>query len=127
MNSEQPESVRSYRDLKVWQKAMDLAVDCWDFTEPFPRSELFGSVSQIRNASASIAANIAEGWGRNGDGEFARFCDIAQGSRTELETHLILSQRRRLASPEATQPLLDRADEVGRMLYAFTKSVRSGS
>jgi four helix bundle protein len=106
---------------------MDLAVDCFALTERFPKSELFGSVSQIRNCSASIPANIAEGWGRNGGAELARFCDIAQGSRTELETHLILANRRGLSSHEEVDPLLHRADEVGRMLFAFAKSVRTPS
>jgi four helix bundle protein len=106
---------------------MDLAVDCFTLTEAFPKSELFGSVSQIRNCSASIPANIAEGWRRKGGAELARFCDIAQGSRTELETHLILASRRGLSSQEEVDPLLDRADEVGRMLFAFAKSVRTPS
>ena len=124
MSSDQPERIQSYRDLKVWQKAMDIAVDCYALTKNFPREDMFGAVSQIRRASASVAANIAEGWGRNGPAELARFCDIAQGSIKELETHLILSMRNGIAPAEQIESLLERTEEVGRMLSAFIRSVK---
>jgi four helix bundle protein len=71
---------RSYRDLKVWQSATDLAVVCYHQTEPWPGEERYGMTSQVRRASVSVAANIAEGWGRQSPAEFIRFLLIANGS-----------------------------------------------
>jgi four helix bundle protein len=88
--------VRHYRELKVWQAAMDLAERCYLMTKSFPKDELFGMTSQIRRAAASVPANIAEGQGRQSTKEFLRFLSIARGSLMELETHLILCQRVRL-------------------------------
>src|SRR5687768_4503080 len=85
--------VQSYRDLDVWQVAMDLAENCYRVTEKYPRAEMFGMTSQIRRASASIPANVAEGQGRNHTSEFIHFLGVARGSLSELETHLLLSQR----------------------------------
>jgi four helix bundle protein len=85
--------IQSYRDLKVWQEAVNLAEICYCFTKNFPKEELYGMTSQIRRASVSIAANIAEGYGRKTRGEYIQFLYIAQGSLKELETHLLISQR----------------------------------
>ncbi len=85
-------TIHSYRDLKVWQQAMQLAKGCYELTRRFPRDELFGLTSQIRRAAASVPANIAEGNGRQNRGEYIHSLRIAQGSLKELETHLILSQ-----------------------------------
>lgn len=79
--------IQSYRDLKVWQEAVNLAEICYRFTKTFPKEELYGMTSQIRRASVSIAANIAEGYGRKTRGEYIQFLYIAQGSLKELETH----------------------------------------
>jgi four helix bundle protein len=87
------DAVRSYRDLRVWQEAMSLAVDCYKLTRAFPKDELFGMTAQIRRSSASIAANIAEGHGRESTGAFIQFLRVAQGSLKELETHLLLAER----------------------------------
>jgi four helix bundle protein len=83
--------VNSYRDLRVWQHAMTLAADCYRLTKDFPKEETFGMTSQIRRASASIAANIAEGHGREQTRSFIQFLRIAQGSLKELETHILLA------------------------------------
>jgi four helix bundle protein len=108
--------VQSYRDLKVWQVAMNLAEECYLATRQFPREEQFGLTSQIRRAAASVPANIAEGQGRRSTKEFLQHLSIARGSLMELETHLLLSQRVGLID----QPLLDRlltmAEEISRML-----------
>ncbi|MFY7853311.1 MAG: four helix bundle protein, partial [Brevundimonas sp.] len=82
------ESVRSYRDLEVWKRAMDLAVATYELTREFPREEQFGLTSQARRAATSIAANIAEGYGRATRPAYVSFLRIAQGSLKELETHL---------------------------------------
>ncbi len=90
--------IRSYRDLRVWRQAMDLAGACYRTTREFPKEELYGITSQMRRAAVSVAANIAEGHGREGRGKFIQFLRVAQGSLKELETHLLLSQRVGLAS-----------------------------
>lgn len=86
-------SIVSYRDLKVWQHAIDLAELCYAATKSFPKEEMYGLTSQMRRCSVSIAANIAEGYGRDSGGSFAHFLKIAQGSLKEFETHTILSGR----------------------------------
>src|SRR5690349_2107137 len=86
-------TVQSYRQLEVWQLAMDLAEKCYQATKCFPREELFGLTSQIRRAGVSIPANIAEGQGRSHTKEFLKHLSIARGSLMELETHLTLGQR----------------------------------
>ncbi len=84
--------MKNFRDLQVWQKAHSLTLNSYKATAQFPREELYGLVSQIRFCSASIAANIAEGCGRRGNGEFHRFLQIATGSASELEYHFLLSR-----------------------------------
>jgi len=103
---------------------MDLAEGCYRLTSSFPRDEMFGITSQIRRAAASIPANIAEGYGRNGTGEYLQFPRIAQGSLRELETHLLLSERVGLVTREMTAPLLERTDRLGAMLYRLQRAVR---
>ena len=85
-------TVKSFRDLKVWEKSHSLALAAYDATANFPKQEMFGLVSQIRRCASSIPANIAEGCGRRGNGEFHRFLQIAMGSASELEYHLLLSR-----------------------------------
>ena len=84
--------MKDFRDLKVWEKAHELALDCYSKTATFPKHEIFGIVSQIRRAGSSIRANIAEGCGRGGNGEFQRFLQMAMGSASELENHLLLAR-----------------------------------
>ena len=117
-------NIKSYRDLLVWQMAMDLAVLCYALTRGFPKDELFGMTSQIRRATASAAANIAEGHGRENSGSFVQFLRIAQGSLKEAETHLLLSERVELAKPAEIRPALERCDEIGRMLRALIRAIQ---
>ncbi len=113
------DTVNSYRDLKVWQRAMDLAVSVYELTQKFPREEQFGLTSQVRRASVSIAANIAEGYGRSSKPSYLNFLRIAQGSLKEVETHLILASRVGISPEAATTAILTDADELGRMLRAL--------
>jgi four helix bundle protein len=122
-NKESTMAVQHYRELKVWQAAMDLAVQCYQATRGFPKDEMFGMTSQIRRAAASIPANIAEGQGRRHTKEFLNFLGTARGSLTELETHLLLSQRVNLLKDKDAAPLLSLADEVGRMLSGLRRSL----
>lgn len=116
--------VDSYQDLIVWQKGMDLAERCYRVTKGFPKDELFGMTSQIRRASASIPANIAEGWGREGTREYIQFLRVAQGSLKELETHLILCQRVGLLSEAQAPSLLALCAEVGKMTRSLIGSLQ---
>src|SRR5207249_2202504 len=84
--------MRDFRELKVWEKTHDLTLAVYKATASFPRDERYGLTSQIRRSCASIAANIAEGCGRSGEAELARFLQIALGSASELEYHLLLTR-----------------------------------
>ncbi|MEW6181728.1 MAG: four helix bundle protein [Bacillota bacterium] len=86
-------SVKSYQDLIVWQKSIDLVQKTYQFTQRFPKEEIYGLTLQIRRAAVSIPANIAEGQARNSTGEFKQFLGMAKGSLAELETLLILSEK----------------------------------
>lgn len=118
------EQINSYRDLRVWQDAMTLAEGCYLLTKAFPRDELFGLTSQIRRAASSIAANVAEGHGRESTQQFIQFLRISQGSLKELETHLLLAQRVGIARQEAIEPSLDQCTSIGKMLRALIRSLQ---
>ena len=118
--------IRSYRDLKVWQLAMDLAELCYRTTRRFPKDELYGMTSQIRRAAASVPANIAEGHGRNSRGEYIQFLRVAQGLLKELETHLLLAQRVGLTDENAVVPTLNKSETLGKMLRALIRSLEAG-
>jgi four helix bundle protein len=119
--------VSSYRDLHVWQQAMDLAEMCYRASRNFPKEELYGAVTQIRRSAASVPANIAEGNGREGRGEYVQFLRIAQGSLKELETHILLSQRVGLIVQQDANPVLDKAEIVGKMLRSLIRSIQNRS
>lgn len=116
--------VSSYRDLLVWKAAMDLAVDCYSATKTFPAREMYGMASQIRRSAASIAANIAEGYGRENRGSFIQFLRIAQGSLKEVETHAILCGRVGLLADASVVPLLRQSNDLGKMLHAMIRSLQ---
>lgn len=115
--------MKNFRDLKVWGKAHELAIACYTATTTFPKQEMFGLVSQIRRSCGSIPANIAEGCGRSGDGEFHRFLNIAMGSASELEYHLLLSRDLKFLNTSVHERLETQVTEVKRMLASLTKKV----
>ena len=117
--------IQSYQDLDVWQRGMNLAELVYRLTKTFPKEEMFGMTSQMRRASSSIPANIAEGWGRQGNKEFQQFLRIAQGSLRELETHLLLSQRVELTTREKIDPLLTEATILGKQLVTLQRSLKA--
>ena len=116
--------INSYRDLKVWQAAMSVAERSYRLTQSFPKAEVYGITSQIRRAAGSVASNIAEGHGRENSGSFIQFLRMSQGSLKELETHLLLAVRVRLAAAEEAEPLLQQCDELGRMLRSLIRSIQ---
>jgi four helix bundle protein len=115
--------VKSYRDLKVWEKAMDLVVESYRLTKLLPKSEIFGLTAQIQRAAVSIPANIAEGHGREHLGDYLRHLSIASGSLMELETHLLITTRLYITMNEV-QRALDMAGELGRMLAGLTNKLK---
>jgi four helix bundle protein len=116
--------VRDYRNLKVWEKAHRLTLAVYCGTAHFPKAELFGLTSQIRRASVSVEANLAEGCGRRSDGEMARFVQIAMGSGSELSCHLLLARDLgMLEDPEYRVPQ-ESATEVLLMLSALSERVK---
>jgi four helix bundle protein len=119
--------VKSFHELKVWQKAHKLTLEVYTVTANFPRSELYGLTSQLRRSCASIPANLAEGCGRNGPAELARFCSIAMGSASELEYHLLLARDLNLIQPEVHEELTQRATELKRMLAGLQQTLKADS
>jgi four helix bundle protein len=113
----------SYRDLIVWQKAMELTKQVYQMTISFPQDEVYGLTSQIRRCAVSIPSNIAEGRGRNSDKEFIRFLNIALGSLYELQTQLELAQAFQYL-PSITE-VDNRSIEIKKMLNALINSKKS--
>lgn len=103
---------------------MDLAHEVYRVTASFPREERYGLTSQIRSAAISIPSNIAEGQGRNSNKDFDRFLSIANGSRTELETQLMLAARLNYIDSTVRDDLLQRSEEIGRLLSGLSKSLK---
>ena len=114
----------SHRDLRVWQAAMEIATDCYTLAKKLPREEVFGLTSQIRRSAASIPANIAEGHGRYTFKEGIRFLNIANGSLTELDTHLELATRAGYLRRSDVEPIMDRGRSLGAMIFAFKAALR---
>jgi four helix bundle protein len=104
--------MKDFRDLQVWQKAHSLTLDSYRITVEFPRQETYGLVSQIRRCAVSVAANIAEGCGKRGNGEFQRFLNIAAGSASELEYHFLLARDLRFLAAEDYEKLNGSVVEV---------------
>jgi four helix bundle protein len=119
--------MRNYKDLRVWEEAHRLTLAVYRATQAFPKDERFGLTSQIRRASASIAANLAEGCGRRSDGEMARFVQIAMGSGSELSYHLLLARDLGLAKKEEYDELNACVERVMRMLSALSGKIKSTS
>ena len=115
---------RTHQRLAVWQKGMDLVVECYRLTGPLPESERYGLTSQIRRAGVSIPANIAEGNGRGFDAEYARSLTVARGSLRELETHLEIARRLEFIAEERLAFANSLLDEVGRLLTTTIGKVR---
>ena len=115
--------MKDFRQLQVWQKAHQLTLAVYRVTASFPRAELYGLTTQLRRSSASIAANLAEGCGRNGDAELARFCSIAMGSASELDYHLLLARDLKLLKLADYTELARQTIDVKRMLTGLIQKL----
>lgn len=117
-------ALQSYRELLVWQKAMDFVVECYRVSEKFPKSETYGLSIQLQRAAVSVPANIAEGQGRNHTREFINHLSIAYGSLMEVETHLQIAARLRYIDESGLARLLLLSNEIGRMLNGLMQSLQ---
>ncbi len=116
--------ITSYRDLKVWQKAIDLVASAYRATADFPKREVYGLASQLQRSAVSVPANIAEGHGRDHLGDYLHHLSVAYGSLMELETHFIIGGRLGYLADADLQSLLKDTDEIGRMLSSLKRSLR---
>lgn len=118
-----PRGKMIYKELKVWQKADELAIEVYKATKRFPRDEIYGITSQLRRAALSVPTNIVEGYARKGDKELARFVNIAIGSMAETEYLLDFSKRIGYLNDEDYRRTSALREEVGRLLWNFYKKV----
>ena len=117
-------SVRSYRDLRVWNEAMNLVVAAYRIAKQLPTEERFELSSQIRRAAVSIPANVAEGHGRDHLGDYLRHLSVANGSLMEVETEVLIAERIGYVTAEDVAPAMTLAADVGRMLSGLTQSLK---
>ena len=114
-----------YKDLIVWQKAMDLTTEIYRLTKKLPKDELYGLTNQLRRAAVSIPSNIAEGNGRASTGDYLRFLIIARGSNAEVETQLLLCVRLNYLAQEDIEATLSLNEEIGRMLSSIITKLKN--
>lgn len=116
---------RGFKKLRVYAESVSLAKNCYSVSSGFPKEELYGLTAQLRRAAVSISANVAEGWGRGGKTEFARFIDIAMGSLNELLALLDIAEALEYTTAAQTQDLALQANSVGAMLHKLRLKLRS--
>ncbi|WP_317042587.1 four helix bundle protein [Bacteroides ndongoniae] len=117
--------IKTHKDLLVWKKSIDLVEQIYKFTKQFPKEELYGITNQMRRCAVSIPANIAEGSGRKNKAEFIQFLHIALGSASELETHLIISQRLGFLSSNSYDEIMNALNEIIKMICGLINSLNS--
>ena len=115
--------MHNFKDLRVWQKAIDLTAEIYSLLSTFPSEEKFGLVSQMKRAAVSIPSNIAEGAGRNSNKEFKYFLSISLGSLFEIETQLIIANRLELVNIKTTEQLNNTISDLQRMIFASEKTL----
>lgn len=116
--------MHNLKELKIWNKAMDLSVEVYKATSGFPKEEIYGLTSQIKRSAISIPSNISEGAGRNSNKEFIHFLGIANGSSYELQTQLIISNKLNLISNETLESLLKPIEEIQKMTHTFQNTLQ---
>ena len=117
--------IRDYKDLEVWQEAVELCADIYRLAESLPAQERYGLCSQMCRAAVSIPSNIAEGYGRGSRGDYSRFVKIARGSAAELETQLILAEKLGMVEAVAVTDVMVRLQGVRRLVHGLTKALES--
>ena len=113
----------SYKDLIVWQRAIELSVAIYKLTAKFPREEIYGLTNQLRRAGLSVASNIAEGYGRFSTKEYKNFLSIARGSVLEVQTQLLIAERLAFGSLNEIEKTKNLSEEVGKMLWAISQKL----
>src|SRR6056297_205982 len=116
--------MKNFKNLKVWQKEIDLVVETYLKIEKFPKEELFGSTSQIKRSAVSVPSNIAEGSGRGTEKDFNRFLDVALGSSFELETQLIIANRLKFMNDNDFSSPAEQLDEEQKMIIGLQKKLK---
>lgn len=116
--------MNSYKELKVWQMAMNVATEIYDWTKVFPKHEMYGLSSQLQRSAVSVPANIAEGHGRSTTRDYLRHLSIARGSLAELETEILLAKQIGYGDMEKAAQLLEGVAEVSRMLRGLQKALQ---
>lgn len=116
--------VESFKDLVVWQRAIQMSLTVYKLTASFPQSEQFGLTHQLRRASVSVASNIAKGYGRATKGEYVQFLGHARGSNCEIQTQLVIAQGLGLGTASARHESDDLCQEIGRMLTSLMRKLR---
>ena len=116
-------AMNNFRNLKIWNRSIDLATDVYDATNRFPRTEQYGLTSQIRRSVVSISSNIAEGAGRKSEKEFSRFLNIAKGSCYELETQLLISKNLGFMAEEKFLKIEEELVKIEKMIYALVNRI----
>jgi four helix bundle protein len=117
--------VKSFRDLLVWQRSMELTVAIYHLTQAFPREEVYGLTNQLRRSAVSIPSNIAEGQGRSNTREFQQFLGIARGSNCELQTQLEIARRIGLGNPQLINDAESLSHEVGKMIFTILEKLKT--
>lgn len=115
--------IKTYRQLEVWKQAVELVVLCYNFTKNFPSSEIYGITNQIRRSAISIPSNIAEGQSKWSTKEFLRHLSMSNGSLSELETQLIISNRLNYIEESELNRILSLTEEIGKMIHGLRKSL----
>ncbi|HEY0668528.1 MAG TPA: four helix bundle protein [Sphingobacteriaceae bacterium] len=119
--------MHNVKELKIWNKAIELAVKIYEASGQFPADERFGLISQTRRSAVSISSNISEGAGRNTKGEFIQFLGIANGSSYELQTQMVIAERLGFIKTETCNSILDNIDELQKMNYKLQKSLSNNN
>jgi four helix bundle protein len=116
--------IRSYQDLSVWQKSVQLVTDIYSLTKQFAAEERFGIISQLNRAAISIPTNVAEGWGREMSKNYIQFLRIARGSVMEVHTLLIISRNLNFMSEDESKSYVAKTEEAGKTLQGLIRSIR---
>lgn len=119
------EDIKSYKDLIVWQKSVDLAMEVYKISASFPDHEKFGISNQLRRASVSISSNIAEGWGRNSTKNYVQFLRISRGSLLEIESILHITQKLDYRSNKEHDSIMSLIEEISKMLNKLISALES--